>query len=67
MDPRYLAMASVIIVMTAIGLGFAARIVAHGLSLPRCWNCGASKVRRSRAGGFIDAAASLLMLRPFRC
>src|SRR5512143_1125268 len=67
MDPRYLAMASVIMVIIAIWVGFAARTVARGWSLPRCWRCGASKVRRSRSDGFIDAAASLLLLRPFRC
>jgi len=67
MDPRYLAVVPSVIVIVTICAGFAIRCLVRGLALPQCWRCGATKVRRSRSDGFSDAAASLLLLRPFRC
>ena len=68
MDPRYLAIYSLSgLVVFLIAAGFMLRTVLRGFPLPQCWRCGAAKVRRSRADGFMDAAASLLLLRPFRC
>jgi hypothetical protein len=36
-------------------------------SFPKCWGCGALKVRRSRSRGILDAFAALSLLSPFRC
>ena len=67
MDPRYLAIIPSVFVIAALGVGFTVRSFLRGRSLPQCWRCGTSKVRRSRADGFIDAAAAMILLRPFRC
>jgi hypothetical protein len=67
MDPRYLALIPSVIVVFGIWAGFMVRSFLRGLCLPQCWRCGAPKVRRSRSDGFVDAAASVFLLRPFRC
>lgn len=67
MDPRYLAVIPSVLVAVSIWAGFMIRTFVRGLSLPQCWRCGAAKVRRSRSDGFLDAAAAVLLLRPFRC
>jgi len=51
----------------SIAGGFMIRSIFRSWSLPQCWCCGGSKVRPSRSNGFTDTAASLLLLRPFRC
>jgi len=67
MDPRYIAVVAAIVVIGLICAGFMIRCVVRALSIPQCWRCGAQKVRRSHADGPIDTAASVLLLRPFRC
>jgi hypothetical protein len=67
MDPRYLAIVPSVIVLVSICAGFVIRCLLRGWAFPECWRCGAPKVRRSRSDGFLDAAASLCLLRPFRC
>jgi len=67
MDHRYLAIVASVIVILTIGIGFIIRSVFRGWAMPRCWRCGATKVRRSRSAGFLDTAATFLLLRPVRC
>ncbi len=67
MDPRYLAIIPLVFVVVAVCVGFVVRCFLRGLSLPQCWRCGTSKVRRSRSDGFLDAAVSVFLHRPFRC
>jgi hypothetical protein len=43
------------------------RTLINSRDLPLCWNCGASKVRRSARKGFMDAFAVLFLLVPYRC
>ena len=43
------------------------RSYSRGRSVPRCWRCGARKVRRSRFKGFVDLMATIWGLSPFRC
>jgi len=40
---------------------------AHSWTLPMCWSCGASKVRRSARSRITDALAKFLFLVPYRC
>jgi hypothetical protein len=67
MDPRYLAILPSLVVLVSIFAGFIIRSIARGRHIPNCWRCGAPKVRPSHADGFMDIAASLLLLRAFRC
>jgi hypothetical protein len=67
MDPRYLAVVPSVMVLVAICAGFVIRSFMRGRVLPNCWRCGAPKVRPSHSAGFLDVAASLILLRPFRC
>src|SRR5579862_9620432 len=67
MDPRYLALIPSVVVVLSIWIGLIIRSVFRSWDIPQCWRCGAPKVRRSRSDGFIDAAATLFLLRPVRC
>jgi len=67
MDPRYVAIVSAGIIVVLGGAVFLARTFVRGWLMPACWCCGALKVRKSRSDSFVDKAASLLLLRPFRC
>jgi hypothetical protein len=67
MDPRYLAIIPSVAVIVLIGAGFFIRSILRSWGLPKCWHCGAPKVRPSRSEQFIDVAAAMILLRPFRC
>jgi hypothetical protein len=55
------------ILMVVVSLGFLANGIVRGLGIPRCFLCGAVKVRPSPPAGFLDLAGSALMIRPYRC
>src|SRR5690349_11930670 len=67
MDSRYLAIVPAIVVLVGIFVGFTIRSVVRGMSIPRCWTCGAKKVRKSHSSGMIDGVALAFLLRPYRC
>lgn len=53
-----------------IGLIFLSSLVitlVRGLQIPQCFYCGAIKVRPSRPAGFLDTAAMIFLVRPYRC
>lgn len=39
----------------------------RGLQIPQCFYCGATKVRPARPTGLLEAAAIILLIRPYRC
>jgi hypothetical protein len=43
------------------------RTLIYSLGLPRCWKCGAPKVRRSARRGVVDTLALVFLLVPYRC
>src|SRR6476660_5540360 len=67
MDPRYLAIIPSVAVVVLLAAGFLIRCFMRSWGIPDCWHCGAPQVRPSRSQRFTDVAASLLMLRAFRC
>lgn len=56
-----------VILLAFVVLSFLAIIVARGRQIPRCFQCGAMKVRASRPVGFWDNAGALLLIRCYRC
>jgi hypothetical protein len=46
---------------------FMTRSFARACNIPRCWKCGAEKVRRSHSSSVMDTAAAIMLLSPFRC
>lgn len=64
---RYLAA----LIVTLVFVVAAAISVMHGAArswtLPICWSCGASKVRRSASFCVTDAFVKFLFLVPYRC
>ena len=67
MDPRYIAIVSAAVIIILGGAVFLVRTFVRGWLMPACWRCGAHKVRKSRADSFMDTAAVLVLLHPFRC
>jgi hypothetical protein len=67
MDPRYVAVVSATVILVLGTLGFLIRTFVRGWLMPACWCCGAHKVRKSKSDGFLDKAAGVILLRPFRC
>lgn len=55
------------ILILLISLGFLLSAFMRGRNIPRCFQCGAVKVRPSPPIGFLDIAGSVLMIRPYRC
>ncbi len=55
------------ILFAVIFIGFVTAVVRRGRLLPRCFQCGAVKVRPSLPTGFLDFAGSLLQIRAYRC
>jgi hypothetical protein len=43
------------------------RAAVRSLTLPVCWRCGASHVRRSANSGLADLMVLFLFLVPYRC
>jgi hypothetical protein len=43
------------------------RAASRSWSLPMCWRCGASKVRRSAIYSITDLVAKFLFMVPYRC
>ena len=67
MDPRYIAIVSAAVILILGGAAFLIRSIVRGWLMPACWCCGAKKVRKSKSDRYMDRAAVLLLLRPFRC
>ena len=67
MDPRYTAIVSAAVIVVLGGVVFLVRSFMRDWLMPASWCCGALKVRKSRSDSLVDKAASLLLLRPFRC
>jgi hypothetical protein len=63
---RYLLEPGAILIVF-ISLGFLVNAIFRGRDLPRCFQCGAVKVRPSPPLGFLDIAGSILMIRAYRC
>jgi hypothetical protein len=55
------------ILLILISLGFLAMSILRGRSIPRCFECGAIKVRPSPPIGFLDLTAALFQIRAYRC
>jgi hypothetical protein len=53
--------------MALIFLPFLVMLILRSRKIPRCFACGAAKVRPTRAVGFWDIFAGAFMIRPFRC
>jgi hypothetical protein len=66
-NPRSLSIALIVVMLLLWFLGYVLRATARTRHLPRCWNCGASKVRRSLPQHFLDTVAVVLFLNPYRC
>jgi hypothetical protein len=56
-----------VILLAVISLGFVVMSILRGRSIPRCFECGAVKVRPSPPLGFLDLAAALFQIRAYRC
>ncbi len=56
-----------IVVVSLVMIGSFLMAFFRGRRIPHCFQCGACKVRISRPLGLLDEAASLLMIRTFRC
>lgn len=57
-------LAALLLVMAATGF---VRSLIYSWGLPRCWKCGAPKVRRSTPRGAVDSLALVFLLVPYRC
>jgi hypothetical protein len=55
------------ILIAFIFLGFLTAAILRGRQIPRCFQCGAVKVRPSLPTGFLDLCGSLFQLHPYRC
>lgn len=53
--------------MLLISVPFLAMLVLRSHKIPKCFACGANKVRPSREVGFWDTFCTALLLRAFRC
>lgn len=59
-----------VLVAALIVLFFAGCLVRAALrtwGLPVCWNCGATKVRRSGSPSFLATLISIWFIEPYRC
>jgi hypothetical protein len=48
-------------------VGYVLRAAVRTRRLPLCWNCGASKVRRSLPQHLLDTLVGTVFLNPYRC
>jgi hypothetical protein len=55
------------VLMAFIAFSFLIMTFIRGRQIPQCFRCGALKVRPSRPIGFWDAAATLFLIRSYRC
>jgi hypothetical protein len=55
------------ILMAFVVISLLIATVIRGRQIPQCFQCGAIKVRPSRPAGFWDAAASVFLIRCYRC
>jgi hypothetical protein len=67
MHTKLLVASPAIILCAVCWFVFMTRSFARACQLPRCWRCGAEKVRRSHSTGFLDTLAATMLLSPFRC
>jgi hypothetical protein len=55
------------ILFIIISLGFLAAAILRGRQIPRCFQCGAVKVRPSLPTGLVDFTGALFQIHPYRC
>ena len=55
------------ILLGIIGLYLVFALIGRGRQIPRCYYCGAMKVRPSRPIGFWDKMMGFLLIRSYRC
>jgi hypothetical protein len=56
-----------LILLALVIFSFFMVIVSRGRQIPRCFQCGAYKVRPSRPAGIFDTIANLVLIRSYRC
>ena len=64
LNPGSLSIAPAMMMLLLCFVGYIIRARARTRLIPRCWNCGASKVRRSLPQHFLDAFAGVVFLKP---
>ena len=64
---RLIMVAPPVILLAAVYAVFLVRAYLRARSFPKCWRCGAAKVRRSLSSEFFDVAAAIFLLSPYRC
>ncbi|HTB11740.1 MAG TPA: hypothetical protein VK752_09220 [Bryobacteraceae bacterium] len=57
----------VAILVAAIAFLSLIMILIRGRQIPQCYYCGAIKVRPSRPTGWMDLAATVILIRAYRC
>jgi hypothetical protein len=65
--PLSLILAPAAILLGIVALLFLTGAFLRGNRIPQCWQCGAHKVRSSKATSLWDFAGMVLFLRPYRC
>ena len=65
--PYFRSGGTIIVMLLLVGIGYFLRVARRTQKLPRCWNCGALKVRRSLPQSVIDEASIIVFLNPYRC
>jgi len=66
-NPRAFSIAAVAAMLVIWLMGYLLRAALRTRHLPLCWNCGASKVRRSLPQHLLDTFSVVLFLNPYRC
>ena len=67
MHTKLLVASPAIILFAICWIVFMTRSFTRACQIPRCWSCGAEKVRRSQSTGMLDTLAAMMLLGPFRC
>ena len=55
------------ILLAIIAFSLMLALIGRGRQIPRCYYCGAMKVRGSRPIGLLDKTVSFLLIRSYRC
>jgi hypothetical protein len=56
-----------VILLAIVAFSLVLALIGRGRQIPRCYYCGAMKVRGSRPLGLWDKALSLFLVRAYRC
>src|SRR5277367_6461105 len=67
LNPGSASVVAILAMLVLLLMGYLLRVALRTRQLPLCWNCGASKVRRSLAQGPLDVFSTFLFLSPYRC